>query len=44
VLILKLLIVDDNKKITDMFEEYLGFQDFKIRAINDGEYALINSK
>lgn len=37
---MKLLIVDDNKKITDMFEEYLGFQGFKVTAINDGEYGL----
>lgn len=36
----KILVVDDEKAITDLFSQILGNMEFEVMAVNDGEEAL----
>ncbi len=36
----KVLVVDDEKAITDLFSQILGNAEFEVMAVNDGEEAL----
>jgi two-component system sensor histidine kinase/response regulator len=36
----KILVVDDEKAITDLFSQILGDMEYEVRAVDDGEEAL----